>query len=85
MVKYLFVQSYLEPDYGATLFESHQTLTIDDVVNEMEKLGVSELSVDIFNFTLLKFDEVDPNFESFMRSELCDYDQLKAKDIYRVG
>ena len=31
-----------------------------------------------------EFGIIDPDFEIFIKNELCDYDQLKATNIYQI-
>lgn len=82
---YIFVRG--DGDCDAMLFE--ETYNEQKVYEEMLAEGVSrkQLPVDdgmTIDVRIVEFDAVDPGFESFIKNELCDYDALKASDIYRV-
>ena len=91
-----FIYMWGEGDYSAVLFENSE-YSSKDIYKEMIEKDVKRLhktitSVDEcdeewteeLTFELLEFGDVDPKFESFVLNEMCDYDALKASNIYRV-
>lgn len=89
MAKFIYLTG--EGDYSAVLFENSE-YSVKDIYNEMIEKGVTNLTKEFkdeewteeISFDLLEFGDVDPDFESFVLNEMCDYDALKASTIYRV-
>lgn len=89
MAKFIYLTG--EGDYSAVLFENSE-YSVKDIYNEMIEKGVTSLTKEFkdeewteeISFDLLEFGDVDPDFESFVLNEMCDYDALKASTIYRV-
>lgn len=90
-----FIMVYGDGDYGVETFAESE-YGIKDIYNEMKKTGVKSLTKrvttndgddeyeDTIYFELYEFGDVDPNFVDFMKNNICDYDQLKDRDIYEV-
>lgn len=89
MSKFIYVWG--EDDYSAVMFENSKH-TPESIYSTMKRKNTKELSLDIevddyvteVNFQLLEFGDVDKDFEKFVLNEMCDYDALKASNIYRV-
>ena len=89
MAKFIYVWG--DDDYSAAMFESSK-YTPESIYFTMKKNNTKELTLDVevddyvteVTFQLLEFGDVDPDFESFVLNEMCDYDALKASNIYRV-
>jgi hypothetical protein len=73
-------------DYSAMDFEDN--FNVKEFYQQMIDEGVTEKTVDnddyYFGVEIKEFGEVDSNFEIFIKNEICDYDQLKASNIFRV-
>lgn len=84
-MKILFVESYNE--YDATMFEQNFKPTIE-VWNKVkcgEILNVDcEGTQEQLKVQALEFDNIDKNFIKFIKSEICDYDDLKHANFYVI-
>ena len=93
MTSYLFVQG--DDDYGAMDFEDNVPFEkVVEIYNEMkssnkDKIEYSfrdsndiEVTVDLKR---LEFGPVDSDFESFLFSEMLDYDTSKHKTFIRIS
>ena len=76
-------------DYGAMYFEDQYDP--QKVYEEMLAEGVTEKSVphpeyddEVIDVEIREFEAVDAEFVSFVFDEFCDYDALKAANIYQV-
>jgi hypothetical protein len=92
MGKSVFIYVNNDGDYDALSFEQHYNT--QKVYEEMVAAGVKKKNLPDLEYgedegitirvEIKEFGEVDPEFESFITDKLCDYDQLKARNIYRV-
>lgn len=86
MTKFLFVTG--DTDYDAMMFDDSEH-TPESVYEMMKESNTTTLTLEIedfsVNFRLLEFGEVDVKFENFILSNLCDYDSLKATNVYRIN
>lgn len=84
-MKYILVEG--NGDLAALTFEL-SGISIQDIYKEMLETKKRTVAKEIDNmdiwFTLVEFKEVDPKFEEFIKKTICDYDQLKDRNIYRV-
>ncbi|WP_291566757.1 MULTISPECIES: hypothetical protein [unclassified Clostridium] len=83
MSKYLYVKG---EDFSAMTFE--ENFNPQKVYEEMIEKGIDSDSFE-FDGTWIEvkiktFNEVNPEFEYFVKSELCDYDMLKDVNLFRV-
>lgn len=83
MSKYLYVKG---EDFSAMVFE--ENFNPQKVYEEMIEKGVDSDSFECndtwIEVKIKTFNEVDPEFEIFVKSELCDYDVLKDSNLFRV-
>lgn len=87
---FLYVNN--DGDYDAMTFE--RQYDPQTVYEEMLAEGVTKKELPDLEYgedegytitvELKEFGAVDPDFETFVIDRLCDYDQLKARNIYRV-
>lgn len=80
MSKFIFVHG---EDYAASEFEE-KYLEDGDIKEIAERISTGEELETDGIIELLEFREVDPEFELFVKHQLCDYDLLKSACIYRV-
>lgn len=87
-----FIQVSGDGDFSVVDFLSSD-LTISDIYKEMLEKGVTIITKTItvdddyedeLCFTLYEFNDVDPAFVEYVKNNLCDYDALKACDIFEV-
>lgn len=87
-----FIKVTGEDDYSAMVFEQSD-YTVEEIYKEMIENDVTTLKKTIADeegyeceveFDLYEFEDVDENFVEFVKDNLCDYDALKATNIYRV-
>jgi hypothetical protein len=93
MGKTVFIFVNNDGDYDALSFENHYN--VQKVYAEMVEEGVMKKDLPDLEYDegegytirveIFEFGEVDPEFESFIIDKLCDYDHLKARNIYRVN
>lgn len=73
-------------DYSALDFE--RNFNAEKVYQEMLEEGVTSRVYDTDDYyievSIKEFGIVDPDFEIFIKDQLCDYDQLKATNFYQV-
>jgi hypothetical protein len=84
-MKILYV--YGDDDYGAVNFED-SNYTVEDVVKMVEEEGQDEFETDdgdSFFAEVLNFKDVDPEFITWVKNTIQDYDDSKNKDFYIVG
>lgn len=84
---YLFVRD--DGDFGAMTFEDNYNP--QKIYEEMVAEGVTEKEVvnpeyedETITVEIKEFGAVDPEFEIFVFDVFCDYDVLKAVNIYQV-
>jgi hypothetical protein len=89
MEKTVFLYVRDDGDYGAVSFESQYKA--QKVYEEMLAEGITRKDLPnledegwAITVEIKEFGSVDPEFEFFVLDTLCDYDQLKAANIYRV-
>jgi hypothetical protein len=86
MAKSIFLYVHGE-DYSAMDFT--RNYVAQEVYEDMMKCNEITRTIDTdetyMEIDILEFDEVDPKFVTFMKNRICDYDHLKAKDIYAVN
>lgn len=85
MSKTVFLYVYGD-DYSALGFE--RKYNVQDVYEQMVAEEVTKKVIENDEYyieaKIEEFGEIDPDFVSFMLNNLCDYDQLKSENIYKV-
>lgn len=74
-------------DFAVLVFE--ENCNVEKIYKDMVEKGLTSTTLDIddtyIELEIKKFGEVDVEFESFIKNNLCDYDQLKNEDLFRVN
>lgn len=73
-------------DYSAMTFEQNYNINevYKDMVNNGETFRVIDEDEDYIEIQIKTFKKVHDDFLNFVIDSLCDYDQLKGANIYRV-
>jgi len=73
-------------DYSALDFEDNYNTK--EIYEEMIKNNLTKKIIDneesYIEIEIIEFEMIDPDFIIFMLNNLCDYDQLKAENIYQI-
>lgn len=87
MDKTVFLYVSGDGDYNALDFE--RNFNAQQVYQDMLNENVSKKVFDTDDYYIVvqikEFRAVDPEFISFVKNNLCDYDALKAEDIFEVN
>ena len=86
MAKRVFLYVY-GGDYSAVEFDGtyDEQIVYEEMVKEGETHKIIEGEDDFYAEVEIKeFDDIDDDFINFMKNRLCDYDNLKASDIFEV-
>lgn len=86
------LEVYGDGDYAAVSYEdavSSGEVDTLELFNKAKEAGksleyVNEETDTYFDYEAHEFGEVDPDFVSFVLSEICDYDYLKHHGMYVV-
>lgn len=74
-------------EYSAMVFG--ENCKVEEVYKEMVKKNLTSMTLDIedtnIEVAIRNFGEVDESFVTFIKNNLCDYDQLKDQDMFRVN
>lgn len=74
-------------DFAVSVFE--ENCNVEEIYKDMIEKGLTLTTLDIddtyIEVEIKKFGEVDIEFENFIKNNLCDYDQLKNEDLFRVN
>lgn len=74
-------------DFAVSVFE--ENCNVEETYKDIIEKGLTSTILDIddtyIEVEIIKFGEVDVEFESFIKNNLCDYDQLKNEDLFRVN
>lgn len=73
-------------DYSALDFD--ENYNAQEIYNKMKSDGITTTRLDSDDYievVIYEFGAIDDKFISFMKDRLCDYDQLKAADIFEVN
>ena len=74
---------YGDDDFGATTFEDEMGVKkAFEIIDENQVLSIEEKG---FTVELRTFEDVDPNFVSFVKSRVMDYDKSKHVNFYVEG
>ncbi|OMD76866.1 hypothetical protein [Paenibacillus odorifer] len=72
-------------DYSALAFDkrfSAQELYLDMIIKGETSRTIDDQ--DYMEIDIVEFDKIDDKFLSWIKNNLCDYDQLKSEDIFEV-
>lgn len=72
-------------DYSALTFD--QKFYAQEVYEDMVSKGETSRTIDdedYMNIDIVEFNKVDERFLKWVKDYLCDYDQLKGRDIFEV-
>ncbi|MEJ3719265.1 hypothetical protein WGM54_14690 [Paenibacillus polymyxa] len=72
-------------DYSAMIFD--RNFNAQEIYEDMIRKGESSRTIDgedYMDIDIVEFDKVDTRFMSWIKNNLCDYDQLKGSDIFEV-
>ena len=74
-------------DFAVLVFE--ENCNVEETYKDMVEKGLTSTTLDIddtyIELEIKRFGEVDAEFESFIKNNLCDYDQLKNEDLFKVN
>lgn len=77
-MKFLHVKG---DDYAALIFEDEYNP--QEVYEKMVSVGEDEMELDDINVKIVDLN-IDRNALSYIKENLCDYDQLKSENIFEV-
>lgn len=73
-------------DYSALSFDKR--FNAQEVYEDMTSKGETSRTIDddydYMDIDIVEFNKVDDKFLDWIKSNLCDYDQLKGSDIFEV-
>ncbi|MGG1652272.1 hypothetical protein ABHN03_03995 [Paenibacillus sp. NRS-1775] len=72
-------------DYSAMLFDKN--FNAQEIYEDMIRNGESSRTIDeedYIEIDIVEFEKVDTRFISWIKNNLCDYDQIKGSDIFEV-